>query len=217
MRVRITGVLAVACMLLAGMTAVIAPRPAQALEDGVARTPPMGWNTWNTFGCDISETLIRQTVDALAGLPDLWTGATSSTTGSISAVVPAHGTAVFRVSGGGLALAPATFPLRSESADRCLDSPKGGGAQQQITRNSNTLQLLGMCLETAPNAAAGAKVQLRYCNGGTNQQWNLNGNGTISNVRTGLCLDVDNNGTLNGTPVIGWHCHDAANQRWTRR
>ena len=40
-------------------------RPAEALENGVARTPPMGWNTWNTFGCNINETLIRQMADAI--------------------------------------------------------------------------------------------------------------------------------------------------------
>ncbi len=28
-------------------------------------TPPMGWNSWNTFGCSISETLIKQTADAM--------------------------------------------------------------------------------------------------------------------------------------------------------
>lgn len=164
------------------------------------------------------------------GLRDLWTGAVSATRGGITAIVPPHGTAVFRVSGGGLAPAPATFPLRGESAGRCLDSPKGatangtqpaiwdcnGGAQQLFTRNGNALQLLGMCLETTPNAVAGTKVQLWYCNGGANQQWNLNTNGTISNVQTGLCLDVDLNGTANGTPAIVWTCHGAANQRWIR-
>ncbi|MFB9545784.1 alpha-galactosidase, partial [Micromonospora sagamiensis] len=53
--------------------AVIAPRPAQALNNGVARTPPMGWNTWNTFGCNINETLIHQMADAIVnnGLRDL--------------------------------------------------------------------------------------------------------------------------------------------------
>src|SRR5690349_9497646 len=35
------------------------PPSAQALDNGVARTPPMGWNTWNTFGCNISESLVR--------------------------------------------------------------------------------------------------------------------------------------------------------------
>ena len=29
----------------------------------LAQTPPMGWNTWNTFGTDISEELILQTAD----------------------------------------------------------------------------------------------------------------------------------------------------------
>jgi len=33
--------------------------------DGLARTPPMGWNSWNKFGCDVSEKLIRETADAL--------------------------------------------------------------------------------------------------------------------------------------------------------
>ena len=30
----------------------------------LALTPPMGWNSWNTFGPGISETLVRQTADA---------------------------------------------------------------------------------------------------------------------------------------------------------
>ncbi|MGK5739315.1 NPCBM/NEW2 domain-containing protein [Micromonospora sp. URMC 103] len=31
----------------------------------LARTPPLGWNSWNTFGCDINEKLIRDTADAI--------------------------------------------------------------------------------------------------------------------------------------------------------
>ncbi|MGH3645896.1 MAG: glycoside hydrolase family 27 protein [Micromonosporaceae bacterium] len=30
-----------------------------------AETPPMGWNSWNTFGCDIDEAMIRQMADAI--------------------------------------------------------------------------------------------------------------------------------------------------------
>ena len=33
--------------------------------DGLAATPPMGWNTWNTFACDISEALIKETAEAM--------------------------------------------------------------------------------------------------------------------------------------------------------
>ncbi|WP_326823337.1 glycoside hydrolase family 27 protein [Streptosporangium sp. NBC_01756] len=55
------------------MVAVTPAIPAQALENGVGRTPPMGWNSWNTFGCNINETLIRQTADAMVsnGMRDL--------------------------------------------------------------------------------------------------------------------------------------------------
>jgi alpha-galactosidase len=35
------------------------------LENGVARTPPMGWDTWNTFGCDIDESLVHGIADAI--------------------------------------------------------------------------------------------------------------------------------------------------------
>ncbi len=34
-------------------------------QEGLALTPPMGWNSWNTFACDIDETLIKETADAL--------------------------------------------------------------------------------------------------------------------------------------------------------
>ena len=38
----------------------------------LAATPPMGWNDWNRFGCDINEQIVRQTADAIvsSGLAD---------------------------------------------------------------------------------------------------------------------------------------------------
>ena len=30
------------------------------------QTPPMGWNSWNTFGADINEKLIFETADRMA-------------------------------------------------------------------------------------------------------------------------------------------------------
>ena len=40
--------------------------------DGLALTPPMGWNSWNRFACDVSEELIRKTADAMvsSGMKD---------------------------------------------------------------------------------------------------------------------------------------------------
>jgi len=39
--------------------------PADALNNGLARTPPMGWNDWNAFGCNVSEALVKQTADIM--------------------------------------------------------------------------------------------------------------------------------------------------------
>lgn len=38
----------------------------------LSKTPPMGFNTWNTFGTNISDSVIRETADAMVklGLPD---------------------------------------------------------------------------------------------------------------------------------------------------
>jgi alpha-galactosidase len=33
--------------------------------DGLALTPPMGWNSWNHFACDVSEDMIREMADAM--------------------------------------------------------------------------------------------------------------------------------------------------------
>ena len=36
--------------------------------EGLAQTPPMGWNSWNTFACDINEKVIRETADLFVSL-----------------------------------------------------------------------------------------------------------------------------------------------------
>lgn len=36
-----------------------------SLDNGLGRTPPMGWNSWNHFGCKINETIVKQTADLL--------------------------------------------------------------------------------------------------------------------------------------------------------
>src|SRR5262245_47743129 len=57
--VRIVSSAAVLVMLtMMSVTAVTLPH-------GLASTPPMGWNSWNTFGCAINEQVIRETADAL--------------------------------------------------------------------------------------------------------------------------------------------------------
>ena len=36
-----------------------------ALDNGQGTVPQMGWNTWNKFACDISEDLIKATIDQI--------------------------------------------------------------------------------------------------------------------------------------------------------
>jgi alpha-galactosidase len=39
---------------------------AQTRDDSLASTPPMGWNSWNKFHCNVSEDLIKSVADSIA-------------------------------------------------------------------------------------------------------------------------------------------------------
>ena len=43
-----------------------------ALDNGLARTPPMGWNSWNKFACNVTEDAVRSVADAMvkSGMKD---------------------------------------------------------------------------------------------------------------------------------------------------
>ena len=57
-------------ILIAASTLLI-PHSTSA-EEMLAGTPPMGWNSWNKFQCNVDENLIRQTADAMvkSGMKD---------------------------------------------------------------------------------------------------------------------------------------------------
>lgn len=51
-----------------GVPSSVAPlvsRHQLRLDNGLASTPPMGWNSWNHFACNVNETVIFETADAL--------------------------------------------------------------------------------------------------------------------------------------------------------
>jgi alpha-galactosidase len=52
-------------LILASVVAVPSPVPAAAAVGTLAPTPPMGFNNWNAFGCDVNETLIEETADVI--------------------------------------------------------------------------------------------------------------------------------------------------------
>jgi alpha-galactosidase len=165
-------------------------------------------------------------------LTDLWSKATSSTTGAISASVPAHGVVMYRVSGG-TTTEPTSTILRSTGSQRCLDAYNNettegtkievydcnGGANQLWSYTpSKQLTSMGRCLDVYDNkVASGTIVELWDCNGQANQQWNFNADGTITGVQSGLCLDVKGAATAtNGTQVEIYTCLGGSNQKWTK-
>jgi alpha-galactosidase len=57
---------------IAALGFLVAAGELRALDNGLARTPPMGWNSWNKFACKVSEDLIKQAADAMvsSGMKD---------------------------------------------------------------------------------------------------------------------------------------------------
>ncbi|MFD9793915.1 ricin-type beta-trefoil lectin domain protein [Streptomyces sp. NPDC059070] len=180
----------------------------------------------------------RTVTTALAdiGLPgcavtakDLWTGATSTVNGSLTATVPAHGTAVWRLTPGtGCAPAVPTGQLTGNGA-KCVDVTGSGTADgtptilytctgnpnQRWTMNADTtVRSLGKCL-TAAGTTAGSPATLSTCTGAATQHWTAKPDGTLVNGASALCLDVYGGGTADSTKLDVWACgHLQANQVW---
>ena len=51
--------------LAAALLVVFSCTNAHATDNGLAKTPPMGWNSWNKFACNVSEKLIKEMADAM--------------------------------------------------------------------------------------------------------------------------------------------------------
>jgi len=56
-------------MALAGLPAALAAETTQEVigkgPNGLALTPPMGWNSWNNFACNVNEQIVRDSADAI--------------------------------------------------------------------------------------------------------------------------------------------------------
>jgi alpha-galactosidase len=193
--------------------------------------------TGSTATITTSASAVGKTGAQSYGLTDLWSGATSTTAGTISASVPAHGTVMYRVAGGttGGGGTGTTGALHAVGAGKCLDVPNStttagtqvdiwscsGQANQTWTRtSSNQLTVYSgstqMCLDAYNNQTApGTKVEVWQCTGGANQQWQVNSNGTVTGTQSGLCLDVTGASTANGALAELWTCNGQSNQQWS--
>ncbi|MBB5803475.1 alpha-galactosidase [Saccharothrix ecbatanensis] len=165
-------------------------------------------------------------------LTDLWTGGTSSTSNTISASVPAHGVAAFRVSDGE-PIASTTSRLRGEGSGRCVDvegaSTAAGAAtllwdchtaanQLWTAWAGGEIRVFGnMCVDAENRGTTnGTRVITWPCNGQDNQRWTFESDGTIRNVGSKLCLDAEKAGTANLTKLVLWTCNGQSNQKWAQ-
>ncbi|MCE6998330.1 ricin-type beta-trefoil lectin domain protein [Saccharothrix sp. S26] len=138
---------------------------------------------------------------------------------------------IVRRQGGG---SPQNGTIVGGQSGRCVDIAGGsatngaqaqlwdchGGTNQRFTYTSGKqLQVFGTkCLDAYNRGTTnGTAVVIWDCNGQANQQWNVNANGTITGVQSGLCLDANANGTANGTKIILWSCGGGTNQQWSLR
>jgi len=82
--------------LLLGSQLAAAP-PAAALQNGLARIPPMGWNSWNKYGCAVTEANVEAQADAIVAtglsalgysyvtVDDCWMAAARDAAGALQA------------------------------------------------------------------------------------------------------------------------------------
>ncbi|WP_330285655.1 ricin-type beta-trefoil lectin domain protein [Streptomyces sp. NBC_00576] len=91
-----------------------------------------------------------------------------------------------------------------------------GGSNQRWTYTAGKQLVVygNKCLGVGQTAGNGTPVAIWDCNGQADQQWNMNPDGTITAVQSGLCLDAVGQGTANGTKVQLWSSAGGANQRW---
>ena len=71
------------------------------------------------------------------------------------------------------------------------------------------------CLDAnGQGTSNGTAVIIWDCNGQANQQWNVNSNGSISGVQSGLCLDDPGDNTADGTQLQIYTCNGTPAQEF---
>ncbi|WP_344105985.1 RICIN domain-containing protein [Myceligenerans crystallogenes] len=148
----------------------------------------------------------------------VWHSALQSVPGVIGTLSGSQGTEIVGVQSGRCAEVAGGSTVNG--ADVQLWDCWGGTNQKWTYTAGRQLVVYGnKCLDASGQGTAnGTRVVIWDCNGQPNQQWNVNANGTITGVQSGLCLDASGYGTSNGTRVQLWTCGNGqANQQWTRR
>ncbi len=191
----------------------------------------LGPNRWHSFAlsfsgstitASIDGTVVRTLTDTTYGAGQVGFGTSQGETAQFDNLSVTPG------AGGG-----STTVLQNTNSGRCLDVPgqtqtngtqvtlwdcNGGTNQQWALTSGKQIQVYGSkCLDAeGAGTAAGTRVIIWDCNSGANQQWNVNSDGTVTGVQSGLCVGPNGGGAANSTPVTLQTCSGAASQKWTR-
>ncbi|HEV2376705.1 MAG TPA: ricin-type beta-trefoil lectin domain protein [Streptosporangiaceae bacterium] len=84
-----------------------------------------------------------------------------------------------------------------------------GAADQDLTFNGAFFMVNKLCLNAANGVShPGSKMDWATCTGGPDEQWSINGNGTLSTIQTGLCL------AQSGSALVTAKCTTSAAEKW---
>jgi hypothetical protein len=98
----------------------------------------------------------------------------------------------------------------AEGRDVHVDDCNGTSPQRWQLNADRTLEVLDMCAYVVGDGT----VELTNCDGRTTAQWQLFGNGTLTNAANGLCLTDPHSGARPGNGVTVAVCGGGNNQRW---
>ncbi|MFF0724376.1 PQQ-dependent sugar dehydrogenase [Streptomyces sp. NPDC004134] len=198
-----------------GTVQVRAGSPTGSLLGSVAVPNTGGWDTYQNFSARLSNvpagttTLYLVITGGTGGLLDIdaftFTRNTTTPSASVSGPVNGYGGKCLDVDGGNTADGTQIqlWTCGSTNPNQMFTLPGDG-----------TVRAFGKCV-TGTGTTAGAPVQLYACDGGADQRWTAQSDGTLrSAVGTNLCMDASGPSTADGTRIHLWGCHGRANQIW---
>ncbi|MCC0100720.1 ricin-type beta-trefoil lectin domain protein [Streptomyces flavotricini] len=91
-------------------------------------------------------------------------------------------------------------------------------AAAESATGDTPIRMAGDPTQCVTAVGAWKRVAASTCNGGAEQNWKFNNNGSVqTSAFGGQCLDISREGTSNATEVITFACNGQTNQNWQAR
>ncbi|MEU0884377.1 ricin-type beta-trefoil lectin domain protein [Lentzea sp. NPDC005914] len=90
----------------------------------------------------------------------------------------------------------------------------GPVGETYVGLDDGTVRAIGVCTDVGA-LGNGTGVGVVNCHGGLSQQWSIRPDGTLVNIESNRCMDVEAGNTANGTKIQLWDCVGTPQQRWS--